>query len=523
MLFLKQIFLAAAICALASTAQRSSCGSLVTYRQYTVLLESAPQCFRSGCGNPPPADSMSSVCQPGSACFPLWDFLRVKWQDDYCAGCPHDLACRNSGWPILNGTAACETSPERWLFTDSGTCCFGTQEPFALADWIGQVCNASEKTAFGALLPAGAWLFGNYFSAWLWLRWPGYDDTSLGLLGLLLCSRPSIAALVCIVGLLSSRRVEPPSDAPYSTTGGPRRVRVTTGDSDGTRKALDQFLAQVALKLALSELIIQMSGIAIFWWATIVGDRKGFFRARNLTPFWRGREAMIMYGAALSHVVLCIFSLTILVLASISHAKNLERSSIRYTKTRARRILQELIDHFRDYEANPQSHPSRSIERAARLTKQWELMKLLRLGDASNHSEGFFLKSWNGVRRLFGRSPEQGPEQVPELPPPTEYQLPIFRVKWISSLVLSHPLLANMLTKSGVQLVSGPVQEPSVEIAQFRQRLQVDAEAKIREPWHDDRKPWEEITVIISIVFVIINYISQWVFWAGFVYSMGER
>lgn len=61
----------------------------------------------------------------------------------WCSGCESDVACRISGWPIMNATALCESAPNQVLFGD-GDCCNQGTEPFELAQWTGSFCNGSE-------------------------------------------------------------------------------------------------------------------------------------------------------------------------------------------------------------------------------------------------------------------------------------------------------------------------------------------------------------------------------------------
>lgn len=133
-----------------TTASQSQCGGLITYNQYTTLLNQTQpniQCFREGCSAPLPASTMSSQCPQSSSCSALWDILQDQWQRDWCATCPDDIACRIPGWPILNATAACAVIPHNWVFSTSGQCCVSDDEPFQLAAWIGSFCNGSQWRA----------------------------------------------------------------------------------------------------------------------------------------------------------------------------------------------------------------------------------------------------------------------------------------------------------------------------------------------------------------------------------------
>ena len=140
--------------ALSLAQETPQCGSLITYRQFDTLITTAPQCFQSSCNTTSSSPlSMSTCCPATSPCHALFNSLRTNWQapstSSYCSpssGCTSDKACRIPGWPILNSTNSCNTSPHEWLFSNShsGACCTVGTEPFDLADWMGRLCNGSE-------------------------------------------------------------------------------------------------------------------------------------------------------------------------------------------------------------------------------------------------------------------------------------------------------------------------------------------------------------------------------------------
>jgi hypothetical protein len=121
-----------------------TCGSLITYRQFSSLLETAPQCFLDGCAGQSVPTSMSDTCPAEEPCFDLWSLLRDQHQQDWCANCEDDIACRIPGWPILNATALCNVAPNSWIFGTQGACCTAGNQSFQLAEWIGTMCNGSE-------------------------------------------------------------------------------------------------------------------------------------------------------------------------------------------------------------------------------------------------------------------------------------------------------------------------------------------------------------------------------------------
>ncbi|KUJ12810.1 uncharacterized protein LY89DRAFT_785387 [Mollisia scopiformis] len=126
----------------------STCGALITYNQYTKIFQSAPSCLQQGCGAGN-LTSMSSTCTSNSVCYPIWNILHDEYQQDWCSTChEEDRACRIPGWPILNSTAACDMSPDTWLFKNEGCCTNGGNEMASLAAWIQTLCNGTWREQF---------------------------------------------------------------------------------------------------------------------------------------------------------------------------------------------------------------------------------------------------------------------------------------------------------------------------------------------------------------------------------------
>src|SRR4051794_1656606 len=105
-----------AILILQETNAETTCGSLITYRQFSAILDSAPQCLKTSCASTSELASISSQCNPDTPCYSLWKIFTDKFHDDWCSSCRSDHSCRTHGWPILNATASCEIIPHDWLF-----------------------------------------------------------------------------------------------------------------------------------------------------------------------------------------------------------------------------------------------------------------------------------------------------------------------------------------------------------------------------------------------------------------------
>lgn len=128
----------------------AGCGSLVTYRQYTVLLDQAPQCYRHGCGaGNASLTTISSSYSSDAPCYSLWKIISNRFHSDWCESCPQrDVACRLQGWPILNTTSMCQFVPNDWIFYTDGVCCNSGTEPFEIAKWIGRMCDETWRDPF---------------------------------------------------------------------------------------------------------------------------------------------------------------------------------------------------------------------------------------------------------------------------------------------------------------------------------------------------------------------------------------
>ena len=161
--------------------QNSKCGSLITYRQHSVLLSEAPLCFRNGCnsGNTnSTATTISSPCPVEAPCSKLWGIIRGKFQQDWCESCHGDIACRIDGWPILNMTEACNVSPGDWIFAGNGGCCSSSDEPFQIAKWIQTLCNGSEwRTPFSYYGGMAKEDWAEWIEPWNWTLRPQNTST----------------------------------------------------------------------------------------------------------------------------------------------------------------------------------------------------------------------------------------------------------------------------------------------------------------------------------------------------------
>jgi hypothetical protein len=123
----------------------AECGSLVTYRQHSDLLESAPKCLRDGCSQTERNITISSPCPTIAPCSTYWNMFVDEFDQKHawCSECGSDLACRIPQWPVMNATKFCQNTPNQVLFGEEG-CCSQGEDPFQLAKWTATLCNGSE-------------------------------------------------------------------------------------------------------------------------------------------------------------------------------------------------------------------------------------------------------------------------------------------------------------------------------------------------------------------------------------------
>ena len=624
-----------------ASAQDPRCGSLITYRQYEILVENSPQCFISGCNADAASISMSTPCATGRPCSKLWDLLRQQWQGDWCASCGGDVACRIDGWPILNSTSACSQSPNDWLFSASGACCAQGDEPFQLADWVGQLCNGSQWRApfdyYGGMAPldwaewivpwnwtvqpqnsstrnytlssycptSGAtiraimfdnlftliealveviiswfilvrwaknrttdpavvrhirgkvktvpmaivggvfsgslYILSNFVTAIVWQQyWPDYENINRGLLGLALCSRPSILPLLCFIGFGSSKLAELLE----------RWRRKTENDvdpnSDGAPLAR-QLLANLALTLAVAELLVQVSGCIVLFWASHVGAVRGFYYRDSLVPFWRGTTAVCMYIGSMFHSIFFIPTLVFLVLSTYLHVDTAKGQKFLARQKWANRLLAELSNYYiqrrRWDQITAEIHEANAKKQAILKQLLDAMQGIAKLGITPGGGNIDDIPTWKKAWRLCGRvsaavarwvvyqfadrrPPASHDEVLANIIPDREAPpLPrrggILSHRPFSTILLGlfkyteRARLEEQRRNMAKYLLTQPPSEAELE----------ELEARLRALEQQGRPniPWREFALGFVFVCFLVNYGSQVIFWVTFVRSSGER
>ncbi|KAK4191900.1 hypothetical protein QBC35DRAFT_470565 [Podospora australis] len=563
---------------------QSLCGSLVTYRQYSVLLSTAPTCFLYGCGDPPPSSSMSSTCAVSQPCSKLWEFLRGDWQDNWCANCGTDVACRIPGWPILNMTATCSTEPQEWLFSNTGECCATGTEPFELADWIGSLCNGSEwrrpfayygymakedweewiepwnwtvrpenTSTFNLTGPprctdthemlvtfgienaitsgeivAGAFIFLifaaydktewfiNKFRAphinsfWqavgsgIWyplLNWvassfwaaaeiratPGYENVPIGFLALLFMARPNSLMLMTCALLWADRLI------PSGWHPNPHFLPLPRNLG---RQHASWYISVLGLSVSITEFIIQALGFYTIIKTTDQGVKKGFYTGDRLLPYWRGHEARIMYDGAMLHSIFAFITVGSLYVAAYTHKKESE----------AHRRLYEFFEwlNFQNW------LNSRIEEQQQQQRQQQPAMGQVKIRGGSG-----------SAAELIGVGDMEITQAQLVTTTPTRENQPGSSSSSSSSEDEVHYLLVDTIFLRFYVWLERGVPQPMVQ--RYPALEQAAQEEYPPPPRGEDPPDWAAPALALTTFCAVINYIAQWLFWAGFVKSQGQR
>ncbi|KAH6677329.1 hypothetical protein B0J14DRAFT_584023, partial [Halenospora varia] len=71
---------------------QSTCGSLITYRQFSAILHQAPLCLRNGCNSSVNLTSIPDYYPPRAPCHNTWKIISDQFQKDWCSSCRGDVA-----------------------------------------------------------------------------------------------------------------------------------------------------------------------------------------------------------------------------------------------------------------------------------------------------------------------------------------------------------------------------------------------------------------------------------------------
>ena len=488
---------------------------------------------------------MSAECPPGSPCRPLWELLRLQYQQDWCAGCPDDIACRIPGWPVLNATAACAVVPHEYLFssaTANEACCIADDEPFRLADWVGAMCNGSEwrapfayyggmaredweqwieawnwtverrppagpnetyacasnydilwsfgiedflhfafalvlsfigylkvrkgidfsgnikweRVAFAGVVETASWVGSALINAAQIVATPSYQDVPYGELVSLLFARPCPLGLPCIISLAI-----------------PRLEIGSVSSAEANRTQGRQVLAKIVATYALAQGFVLLLAARYPILTVIAARYRGFYPVSNLTPYWRGHSAALMYAGGLTWTVFFPFVAIFLLVVSFSHLLKVRLEFYNINNEELDWLLKRLLPYYR----------TRQTE--ARQQQDEENAKLTEDENAASSR-----------RNLLSAIQQVVPRFLHDL--------------LLSSTVYYHNAQVEEL-----------VRRRTIQEARRRDIDQRDIDYEVLQrsvqAQEDRQRFWRPIVAALAFVLCAIVYIAQWVFWAGFV------
>ncbi|KAF2102977.1 hypothetical protein NA57DRAFT_52515 [Rhizodiscina lignyota] len=129
----------------------------------------------------------------------------------------------------------------------------------------------------------------NFATAYFIKGKPGYNHVSAPLLALLFCARPRLSWLAC---LLSS----------FPDTLLMRWFHLEEHE-DLVRGQMQ--VAKVAVSAAMSEIVMQLLGSYFLGRTANVAVNRQFYLIHHLRPYWRGKDARLMYLGALFWLIAC--------------------------------------------------------------------------------------------------------------------------------------------------------------------------------------------------------------------------
>src|SRR5215469_10653086 len=166
---------------------------------------------------------------------------------------------------------------------------------------VGAVIN----TICIAVVMSGLQLAVNFASAYIIKNTPGYEQVPAPLLALLFCARPRLGWLGCLLSLAHKaeflQKVFHYNNHEYLN-----RAQVT--------------ISKVAISSAVSEIIMQCLGAYSLGLTAHVGVNRSFYLIHHLWPYWRGRQARIMYLGALFWLISCVVIILVWTLVVITGA-----------------------------------------------------------------------------------------------------------------------------------------------------------------------------------------------------------
>jgi hypothetical protein len=426
---------------------------------------------------------------------------------------------------------------------------------------------------------------GDFALAFVWSRVAGYHDIPWGSVGLLLCARPTIMGFLCFVSLFSDElstafawgdreQVKRFRRRVYGFTQHLKFWKRSKSEYEPkvAEEEAKRILTNMALTIGIGELLLQLLSFYSIWKTVIVGRTRGFYRVSALVPYWRGQPALWMYAGALVHCIFSFISVFALVLAALVHVDIIDGQKWEEKLSLEGRKVEELRRYYVEAEQRRERGQeydvptSREVKRTMKMTRTQRLLERSIRG-RKNSDPSLMKRVWKRLRGQY----EPVPRQATGL---NERDLSSTKIgghphlAWLrdSSVGIIHSTttwlqilindanqdppaqpsnLCRFLGRTLSRLHLSTVNQTLLNWAERKQerqlrRLQVARAGPDREFFeqlllerdrrilHGPKKSWwvpsfKRVALLLTLSCVIVNYASQWLFWAGFIESSGER
>ena len=277
---------------------------------------------------------------------------------------------------------------------------------------------------------------------------PGYEEVPYGELVLLLLARPCPLGLLSAFGLLIPR-LEDSSDS----------------TAQGGRSAGRQVLAKIVATFVLAETIILIVSSKYPILTVIAARYRGFYPVSNLTPYWHGQPAALMYAGGLTWTVLFPLVIIGLLVVTLMHVHKVRVEYKNRTTKPGRRYLK----YVRPF-----------------LEAEWDAEQDQQAAEAQEigHRGNYLSAVLNAFPHLL-------------------------HSVVVRAVVYSHNIGVDDLERQRAE-----TQEEKLDFARTQRTV-----AKVE----DELESWRTQLTVFVLFLCAMVYTAQWVFWAGFVEAKDSR
>ena len=349
----------------------------------------------------------------------------------------------------------------------------------------------------------GSWLvwFGsNLLTAKTIRDVQGYEGVPFGDLTMLLCTRPNLYMVFSGLGLMIR----------YFEDGRMSTMLPFVENPQGSQAyKIRQYFAKVALTYATTGTLVQIMAAVYLFRTTNAGKLKNFYHNSSLTPYWRGASAQMMYSSALVWVILLLPTLGLLIGLGYFMGEKMQLETFRQDHASSERVRKMVEDKLKE-EAKVIQARRREIT-----ARQEKLAEEIKLAD-----------------EIQARHREQERRQQ-------ELDNPVIANSWFWARVLGarQLLFSPLYSRVDHQREELAQSEASISEEQrvadeevmnviFRQQKlkNINNWVLATQPEKLDQHISRRNNVAISVIVLgVLSYILQWLFWAGFLESMGDR